>query len=92
MKLSMQQRTEVTGRQDGKVESKQLGNFEEDLEDLDMDEDMSDYIWQGGKSIELYINDVNALKNWDFDGYAENDLPVDLKRGHGCEATQEAQA
>ena len=40
MKLSMQRRKEVTGRQGGKVESKQLGNFVEAMEDLDMDDDM----------------------------------------------------
>ena len=71
MKLSMQQRKEVTMRQGGKVESKQLGNFEEAMEDLDMDEDMYDDIWQRGKGIELDIN-VKAMSD-------ENDLPVDLK-------------
>ena len=70
-------------RQDGKVESKQLGNFEEAMEDLDMDEDMYDDIWQRGKGIELDIKDVKAIKNGDPDGSDENDLPVDLKEAMG---------
>ena len=74
------------------MESQELGNFEEAMEDLDMDEDMYDDIWQRGKGIELDINDVKAIKNGDPDGSDEHNLPVDLKRGHGCEATQEAQA
>ena len=58
-------------RQDGKVESKHLGNFEEAMADLDMDEDMYDDIWQRGKGIELDIKDVKAITNVDPDGSDE---------------------
>ena len=53
------------------------------MEDLGMDEDMYDDIWQRGKGIELDIKDVKAIKNGDPDGSDENDLTVDLKEAMG---------
>jgi hypothetical protein len=84
MKMSMQQRKEITGRQEGKVESKQLSNFEDAMEDLDMDQDIYDDIWQRGNGMALDMKDVKALKSGTADdGSDEDGLPIDLKEVMG---------
>jgi hypothetical protein len=84
MKMSMQQRRDITGRQEGKAGSKQWRNFEDAMEDLDMDQDMYDDIWQRGKGMDLDMKDVKALKSGTADdGSDEDGLPIDLKEVMG---------
>ena len=82
--MSMQQRRDITGRQEGKAGSKQWRNFEDAMEDLDMDQDMYDDIWQRGKGMDLDMKDVKALKSGTADdGSDEDGLPIDLKEVMG---------